>query len=260
MQKNQRFEIFSAIHRYPVLPPDEAIALIKIAQGATPQARNAKNKLINHNLRLVISIAREYLGRGLEAEDLIQEGTLGLNRAIEKFDVAYGARFSTYAVFWIRQSISRAIYNQSGTIRLPVYLREKINKIRTTARILQQQKQRRPTMEELSNAVNLPEKQIVDSIQVFATRSKIYSINNFVNDECDEFIGVVGEYDSGFFEIEKKDLIESILSSLSSRERKFIELHFFEGLNRRDAAAIAGLKNHQQAQERIFKKIRFAQK
>ncbi|HOM98280.1 MAG TPA: sigma-70 family RNA polymerase sigma factor, partial [Acetomicrobium sp.] len=144
------------IGKIPLLTKEEEVELAKRVEAGDEEA---KKKLIEANLRLVVSIAKKYIGRGLSFLDLIQEGNLGLIRAVEKFDYRKGFKFSTYATWWIRQAITRAIADQARTIRIPVHMVETINKLIRVSRQLVQQLGREPTVEEIAQALELlPEK------------------------------------------------------------------------------------------------------
>src|SRR5579872_3761216 len=150
------------IGRVKMIKPDEEIELARlIAKGDL----DAKKKLIQANLRLVISIAKKYVNRGLPFQDLIQEGNLGLIRAAEKFDYSKGFKFSTYATWWIRQAISRGLADKSRTIRVPVHMVESINKLKKTSARLAQELGRKPNESELSGAMELPVNKIQEIIQ-----------------------------------------------------------------------------------------------
>ncbi|MFA7032309.1 MAG: sigma-70 family RNA polymerase sigma factor [Bacilli bacterium] len=148
--------------QYPLLNADDEY---KIAKKANNGDIDAKNALINHNLRLVVSIAKKYTGRGLALLDLIQEGNCGLMKAVEKFDYTKGYKFSTYATWWIRQAIARAITDQGRTIRIPVHMMEKMNKINRAKRNLIQELDREPTAEEISDFLDnsLTPEEIIDA-------------------------------------------------------------------------------------------------
>src|SRR3989339_1137362 len=140
------------IGRYPLLTGEEEVSLAKRVKR---NEERAKHKLVNSNLRLVVSIAKKYTGRGMLFLDLVQEGNLGLIRAVEKFDHRKGYKFSTYATWWIRQAITRAIADQARTIRIPVHMVETINRLRKTSRLLLQQLGRKPTDKEIAQKARM---------------------------------------------------------------------------------------------------------
>ena len=144
------------IGKVPLLSAEEEIELAKLMEKGGPEGERAKKKLAEANLRLVVSIAKRYVGRGMLFLDLIQEGNLGLIKAVEKFDYQKGYKFSTYATWWIRQAITRAIADQARTIRIPVHMVETINKLVRVQRQLLQELGREPSPEEISKEMNMP--------------------------------------------------------------------------------------------------------
>ncbi|HEV2527882.1 MAG TPA: RNA polymerase sigma factor RpoD [Thermomicrobiales bacterium] len=189
----------------------------------------ARNHLIQANLRLVVSVAKKYVGRGLSFLDLIQEGNIGLMKATDKFDYKRGFKFSTYATWWIRQAITRAISDQSRTIRLPVHVGETINRVKKTSHRLQQILEREPSKEELARALDLPEDKVRQVLDV--SRHPI-SLEAPVGNEGDAFLGDFIEDDkiATPMEVASQHLLKSqigeALDKLTDRERKIILLRF----------------------------------
>lgn len=217
------------IGKIPLLSQEEELEL---AQKAMKGDKRAKDKLAEANMRLVVSIAKRYGGRGLDFLDLIQEGNTGLLRAVEKFDPDKGFKFSTYATWWIRQAITRAIADQARTIRIPVHMVETINKVLRTTRRLTQELNREPTNEEIAAAMGME----VDKIEyVMRIKQDIASLDASVGRDGDDEESVLGDFvedserdspeDATANQILKEQIAE-ILTTLSEREQKIIRLRF----------------------------------
>jgi RNA polymerase primary sigma factor len=215
------------IGKIPLLTPPEELALAyRVVKGN----KRAKDQMAEANMRLVVSIAKRYVGRGLDLLDLIQEGNTGLLRAVEKFDPDRGFKFSTYATWWIRQAITRAIADQARTIRIPVHMVETINKLLRTQRRLTQELNREPTNEEIAAAMEMD----VDKVEhIMKIKQDISSLDASVRD--DEEDSVLGDFiededtktpSESASEQLLKGQVKQILSSLSEREQKILKLRF----------------------------------
>ena len=216
----------SEIGRVDLLTGDEEIKLAKRIAKGDPVA---KQKLAEANLRLVVSIAKKYIGRGLSFLDLIQEGNIGLFRAVEKFDPKRGFKFSTYATWWIRQAITRAIADQARTIRIPVHMVETINKLTHTQRQLLQELGREPTVDELAAEMNLDIKKVRHILKI---SQDIISLEAPVGAEEDSKLGDFIEDDEAVSPSDAtnrkiiKENIHAMLQYLSPREQKIIRMRF----------------------------------
>lgn len=217
------------IGKIPLLTQEEESEL---AYRAIDGDKKAKDKLAEANMRLVVSIAKRYSGRGLDFLDLIQEGNTGLLRAVEKFDPDKGFKFSTYATWWIRQAITRAIADQARTIRIPVHMVETINKVLRTTRRLTQELNREPTNEEIAEAMNMEVEKIENVMRI---KQDIASLDASVGRDGDDEESVLGDFvedserdspeDATANQILKEQIAE-ILTTLSEREQKIIRLRF----------------------------------
>ncbi len=221
------------IGKIPLLSQEEEYELAqKIIHGSAKEKKRAKDKMAESNMRLVVSIAKRYSGRGLDFLDLIQEGNTGLLRAVEKFDPDKGFKFSTYATWWIRQAITRAIADQARTIRIPVHMVETINKVLRTQRRLTQDLNREPSTEEIAKAMGMEPEKIE---YVMKIKQDIASLDASVGRDGDDDDSSLGDFiededrispeDSAATQL-LKEQIASILSTLSDREQKIIKMRF----------------------------------
>ena len=205
----------------------------KMTKGET-KIRRAKKDMIEANLRLVISIAKKYTNRGLQFLDLIQEGNIGLMKAVDKFEYRRGYKFSTYATWWIRQAITRSIADQARTIRIPVHMIETINKLNRISRQMLQENGREPTPEELSVKMEMPEDKIRKVLKI---AKEPISTETPIGDEDDTTLGDFIEdplLDSPIDSATESNLIEAtggVLGSLTAREAKVLRMRFGIGMN-----------------------------
>ena len=214
------------IGRIPLLSSEEEIELAKRMEEGDEEA---KKKLSEANLRLTVSIAKRYSGRGMQFLDLIQEGNLGLIKAVEKFDYRKGYKFSTYATWWIRQSITRAIADQARTIRIPVHMVETMNRVNRTSRRLLQEYGREPTPEEIAEAMNLPVERVLEISKI---SQEPVSLETPIGEEEDSHLGdfIQDEHipvpaDEASHTLLREQL-EKVMDTLSEREQKVLALRF----------------------------------
>ncbi len=214
------------IGKIPLLTPEEEVELAKRIENNDEEAKRA---LAEANLRLVVSIAKKYVGRGMLFLDLIQEGNLGLIKAVEKFDYRKGYKFSTYATWWIRQAITRAIADQARTIRIPVHMVETINKLIRVQRHLVQELGREPLPEEIAREMNISEERVREILKI---AQEPVSLETPIGEEDDSHLGDFIEdqeaqapADAAAFELLKEQL-EDVLDTLTPREEKVLRLRF----------------------------------
>jgi len=218
------------IGKVPLLTAEEEIAIAKQLESGTPEEKDeAKRKLSEANLRLVVSIAKRYVGRGMLFLDLIQEGNLGLIKAVEKFDYTKGFKFSTYATWWIRQAITRAIADQARTIRIPVHMVETINKLIRVSRQLLQEKGREPTPEEIAKEMGISENKVREIIKI---AQEPVSLETPIGEEEDSHLGdfipdddAPAPAEAASFALMKEQLLE-VLDTLTPREERVLRLRF----------------------------------
>ena len=217
------------IGRVPLLTPDEETELALKIQAGGPDGEKAKQRLSEANLRLVVSIAKRYVGRGMQFLDLIQEGNLGLIKAVEKFDHTKGFKFSTYATWWIRQAITRAIADQARTIRIPVHMVETINKVKKVSSQLLHEYGHDPSAEEIAERLEMP----VDKVrEIMRVAQEPVSLETPIGEEEDSHLGDFIPDDDAPVPAEAasqtllKEQLADVLKTLTPREEKVLRLRF----------------------------------
>ena len=217
------------IGRVPLLTPDEEVELALAIQNGGPEGERAKQRLSEANLRLVVSIAKRYVGRGMQFLDLIQEGNLGLIKAVEKFDHTKGFKFSTYATWWIRQAITRAIADQARTIRIPVHMVETINKVKKVSSQLLHENGHEPSAEEIAERLEMP----VDKVrEIMRVAQEPVSLETPIGEEEDSHLGDFIPDDEAPVPAEAasqtllKEQLAEVLKTLTPREEKVLRLRF----------------------------------
>ncbi|MFA5385586.1 MAG: RNA polymerase sigma factor RpoD [Eubacteriales bacterium] len=214
------------IGRVPLLAPEEEVELAKLMENGDEES---KRRLAEANLRLVVSIAKRYVGRGMLFLDLIQEGNMGLIKAVEKFDYRKGYKFSTYATWWIRQAITRAIADQARTIRIPVHMVETINKLVRVSRQLLQELGREPTPEEIALEMNISEEKVRDILKI---AQEPVSLETPIGEEEDSHLGDFIEDQEARAPAEEasftmlREQLDEVLTTLTDREQKVLRLRF----------------------------------
>ena len=247
------------IGRVPLLTAEEEVALaLKIEEGD----QEAKQRLAEANLRLVVSIAKRYVGRGMQFLDLIQEGNMGLMKAVEKFDYRKGFKFSTYATWWIRQAITRAIADQARTIRIPVHMVETINKLIRIQRQLLQDLGREPTPEEIGAEMDLPTEKVREILKI---AQEPVSLETPIGEEDDSHLGdfiedqdATSPAEHAAYELLKEQL-EDVLDTLTDREENVLRLRFGidDGRTRtlEEVGKVFGLANFRRKSNELNKNV-----
>lgn len=217
------------IGRYPLLTHEDEVRLAKLIEAGGPESVKAREDLANSNLRLVVNNAKKFMNRGMALQDLIQEGNMGLLKAVEKYDYTRGFKFSTYATWWIRQAITRAIADQARTIRIPVHMVESINRLRRTQKELTNELGRVPTVEEMANKLKQPVDKVNEMLKI---SQEPISIETPVGDEDDSTMGdfikddKIVSPDEQVSQIMLHDTLDKMLGTLTDKEEQIIRLRF----------------------------------
>src|SRR5262249_10997480 len=208
--------------------------IVHMVQKGEREARQAKKEMVEANLRLVISIAKKYVNRGLQFLDLIQEGNIGLIKAVDKFEYRRGFKFATYATWWIRQAVSRSLSDQSRTIRVPVHMIEAINKIVRTSRQTFSEMGREPTPEELANKLHMPLEKVHKTLKI---AKEPLSLETPIGEEDDSHLGDLIEDKNAIQPIDAmiqsnlRETTTQVLASLTPREERIVRMRFGLGMN-----------------------------